>query len=139
MTETLNRPSWLSVGVGAFLLTAASSLATVSLNYGKQEAALASISAKNDEMNREREKKDLEIKELRQAFANQQLQLQNTMAKVQALRNDRCAPIALEVSNLMSSIKYPYTGGFTNEQIEQLQRGLDGYQKTLQACYASPL
>jgi uncharacterized coiled-coil DUF342 family protein len=139
MTETINRPSWLSVAVGAFLLSAASSLVTVSLNYGKQEAALASLSAKNDEMKIEREKKDQEVKDLRQAFSNQQIQLQNTMARVQALRNDRCAPISAEVSNLMSSIKYPHTGGFDEQQIEQLQRGLDGYQKTLQACYASPL
>lgn len=137
MTQPPNRPSWLSVALGSLILAAASSAITVAVNYGKQETAISSLTARNDELNKDREKYERTVESMRASHENLQAQLDATKLKLHSLKNDRCTPLVNEVSYYSLAVKA--SGNPSSYETANAQMILKGYQESLQACYAAPL
>lgn len=137
MTQPQNRPSWLSVAVGSLVLAAATSAITVAVNYGKQETAIFSLTARNDELNKDREKHDRTVESMQKSYENLQTQLDATNLKLQSLKNDRCTPLVSEVSFYSTMINA--SSNPSSYETANTQTILKGYQESLQACYSAPL
>lgn len=137
MTQPPNRPSWLSVGLGSLVLAVASSAITVAVNYGKQETTIFSLAARNDELNKDREKHEKTVEDMRASYESLQAQLDATKLKLQSLKNDRCTPLVSEVSYYSTMVNA--SSNPSSYETANAQTILKGYQETLQACYSAPL
>ncbi|AQT94274.1 hypothetical protein [Pseudomonas azotoformans] len=137
MPQPLNRPSWLSVALGSLVLTAVTSAVTVSVNYGRQEAVISSLTARNEELNKDREKNDQRVESMRKSYENLQAQLDATNLKLQSLRSDRCKPLVSQVSYYSTMVSV--SSNPSSYETANVQTILKGYQESLQACYSSPL
>ncbi|QNR42554.1 hypothetical protein [Pseudomonas syringae] len=131
----LNRPSWLSVAVGSLLLTVATSLLTVAVNYGRQETAISSLTARNDELNKDKDKTEKTMEEMRKSYETLRAQLEASNSKLQELKHDRCSPLAEQVRYQALTVTASINP--SSYETANAQEVLKGYQASLQACYAA--
>lgn len=135
MSQPLKRPSWLSVALGSLVLAIVTSAITVAVNYGKQEAAMASLTARNDELNKSLNKQEKNAEMREESYRNLEALLNATKVNLQYLKDERCKPLVSQVSYYSTMVSVANSPAVADDA----KAILKGYQETLQACYSSPL
>jgi inorganic pyrophosphatase len=130
-------PSWLTVAFFSLLFSVITGVATVSVQYGRQEGDLKSLQARIDDGKDANKSLAETLEKWRDAYNNQTTLLNVSEARVQQLETDRCVPIKAAIDDLQDSIQYPHKYGFDEATVEKQLEILREYQQTLRACYAS--
>lgn len=133
-SQTRN-PSWLTVAGCSLALSLATGVITAAVNFGKQGSDNGTLQAQNQELRNQQDQQSAIIKDWRKAYDEQAAQLQTTKSQLQALENDRCAPLLEEVNTMKNYVNEPTSYGYNSEKVPDLQKVLDGYQQTLRTCY----
>lgn len=139
MTETKQntplRPR-LTIAFWSFALGVASTVATVSVHYGRQESDLSNSKERIEDFKKANDDLVDSLKKWREAYDAQAANLRSAESRVHQLENDRCNPIKLDIDEIRSGIDV--ASRYENaERTASLKEMMEQYQQTLRACYAA--